>query len=150
VIFAGTTKARIPDHITRLYIDTNVFIYLLEGEPRFAGPVAEIMAEADTCEITLVTSEVAICECMVGAHRRGDPDLIAQYEAFFDEAAQVLEIIPAGSGIMAQAPAIAGTLRLKILYALHVASALLAGCDGFLTNDAGIASIEGQLEVVGL
>jgi predicted nucleic acid-binding protein len=144
------TKTALPDHITRLYLDTNIFIYLLEGEPRFADPVADIMTEADARDITLVTSEFAICECLVGAHRRGDPDLIAQYEEFFEEAAQALEIIPADSGIMAQAPAIAGTLRLKILDALHVASALIAGCDGFLTNDAGIPSIDGQLEVVGL
>ena len=144
------TKLRLPEGITRLYLDTNIFIYLLEGERQFADPVADILREADARRITLVTSEFAVCECLVGAHRRADPDLIAQYEAFFADAARVFEMVPAGSSILAQAPAIAGTLLLKILDALHVASALIAGCDGFLTNDTGIPSIDGALEVVGL
>ena len=144
------TKPLLPEGVTRLYLDTNIFIYLLEGEARFSEPVAKILTEADARNITLVTSEFAVCECLVGAHRRGDPDLIAQYEAFFEDATLVFEMVAAGSPILAQAPAIAGTLRLKILDALHVASALMAGCNGFLTNDAGIPPIDGQLEVVRL
>jgi len=144
------TKARIPDHITRLYLDSNIFIYLLEGEDQFSVPVGEILEEADARGVTLVTSEFAICECLIGAHRRGDPELIAQYEAMFEEASQSIEILPAQSRVLVRAPDIAGALRLKILDALHVASALIAGCDGFLTNDAGIPSIDGQLTRVGL
>lgn len=141
---------RLPENISRVYLDTNIFIYLLEGEARFADPVAEIFAEADARGITLVTSDFAVCECLVGAYRRDDPELIAQYEAFFAEAAQVFEILPAQSDILARAPQLAGALRLKILDSLHVASALIAGCDGFLSNDAGIPSIKGQLERIGL
>jgi len=138
----------IPDHISRLYIDTNIFIYLLEANPTFSGLAAQAIEMAGERGISLVTSEIAVCECRVGAYRRKDQELIDLYEAFFDEIADELEIVPMDSDIIWNAPKLAGSIGLKIVDSLHVSTALVAGCDGFLTNDYGIPSLKDEMEVI--
>lgn len=47
---------------SRIYLDTNVWIYALEGFESFNVPLAELFARVDNEEITAVTSELTLAE----------------------------------------------------------------------------------------
>ena len=130
---------RIADALTginRLFLDTAPVIYHVEGNPAYQATTDLIFQRIQAGEIRAVTSSVTLAECLVHPLRRGDEALAEQFR----------RVITAGRhtnyvGIDAAAER-AAELRarhnLTLTDAFQVAAALMAGCDGFLTNDAGI------------
>jgi predicted nucleic acid-binding protein len=55
----------------------------------------------------------------------------------------VLELLPVSQETLENAATVGARHRLKVVDAIHVATALAAGCDAFLTNDAGIRVSDG-------
>ena len=48
-----------------LYLDTNIFIYALEGYPKFIASVRALFAAIDEGRIRAVTSELTLAESLV-------------------------------------------------------------------------------------
>ena len=48
-----------------VYLDTNVFIYALEGYPAFAEPLAALFRGIDNGTCRAVTSELTLAEVLV-------------------------------------------------------------------------------------
>lgn len=81
----------------------------------------------------LFASDLTRLECRVKPLHDKDPDLLKDYDGFF--AGSLTQIIPLSSEIMDRATEIRATYGFKIPDAIHLAAALVAGCDVFLTND---------------
>ena len=79
--------------------------------------------------------------------RRGDVELQANYEAVLFQSD--LKLLPLDPDVLREAARLrAAIIGLRTPDALHAATALLAGCTLFLTNDAGFRRIPGLPLVV--
>ena len=76
----------------RVYLDTNILIYLIEGHPEFHGAVLSLFSEANQQGTRLVVSDLCQCECLMGAHKIQDQDLVRAYEGFFYRCGPLFEI----------------------------------------------------------
>ena len=118
---------------SRIYVDTNIFIYLIEGNPERTRSVIEIFQDIVNADAIVVTSEMTVAECFYGASKQQNLAAITAYEALFSSTD--IEIIPL-DGALAKRAAISGAeLSLKLIDSLHYICALEEGCDFFFTSD---------------
>jgi predicted nucleic acid-binding protein len=122
---------------SKLYIDSNVLIYLIEGLEPFAGLAARTFEIAGRAGALVVTSELSAAECMIRPFRERNAKLIRSYERLFEDENDIIRL-PVEYGIIKSAAEIGGELRLKLADAIHLASAMAAGCEVFVTNDKDI------------
>jgi predicted nucleic acid-binding protein len=121
-----------------VYVDTNVFIYFLEGD-RDAGARAEaLFAHADRVGAVLLTSELTAAECLYKPHKDGNLRLASLYGDLFDSGE--VQIIPLTGDLARRAAGDAGALGLRLIDSIHYLSALEAGCDVFVSADARFRS----------
>lgn len=132
---------------TRIYVDANVWIYHLEGHPRYFGPIERLKDLTAFQEVQLLTSELSICEVLVPAQRRQEALKIATYLAFFENGS-FAELIPTTRAVYVEASRLRAALNLKTPDAIHLASAALTGCTAFLTNDMAIRMTPGMQRVL--
>lgn len=131
----------------RIYVDTNIWIYFLEGHPAFAPKVQAIFLAARSADATLHTSEIAIAECLIKPARDGNEDQISAYDVLFGDAD--ITILAIDGSLARRAALAAGALGLKLIDAMHYVSAREASCSHFLTADGRFKSGAG-LTVIGL
>lgn len=113
----------------KVYLDTCLVIYLVEGEAGIAQTVeAAVLAQsaAEYCGSALLR-----LECLVGPLRSGNTALVEQYERMFAS----LSWLPMPDSVYDHAARLRAAHALKTPDALHLATALEAGCDEFWTND---------------
>ena len=134
---------------SRVYLDTNVLIYLIEGHAEFLPRVAEMMLGTKKSGGTLILSELCKCECLIGPMKNGRDDLVEKYEAAFEELTDV-EYMGFDSSALEQVPEIAALCGLKLVDAMHLSLALQAGCDGFVTNDRGFDRADDLIDLIRL
>lgn len=114
----------------RIYLDTAIVIYLIEWVAFYATAVdARLKAPG----IVRVASDLTRMECRAKPLRDGDLDLIKDYDDFFDQA--VAEIIRLSPQVIDSATEIRAQHRFRTPDSIHLAAAVVSGCDVFLTND---------------
>ncbi len=117
-----------------VYLDTNTLIYLTEGDPAFKVQIGEVIAAIDHAQSRVITSELALTEVMVKPYRDHDETLINAYEQLF---AALVETLPLRRDELLYAARLrADHAGLRTPDALHIATALLAEADVFVTGDA--------------
>lgn len=123
-------------------IDTAVFIYFIEEEPRFLPLVLPLFAEADEGRRELVTSALTLLEVLVVPYRAGNRQLAERYEHLLtmSRGIRMVELTRDQLRAAAQLRAATGA---KTPDALHLVSALGAGCKTFVTNDRRLPSVPG-------
>jgi predicted nucleic acid-binding protein len=132
-------------HLTlsgRIYLDTNIFIYALEGYPIFRSVLTTLFNALDRGELTAVTSELTLAEVLV----KPLLDHHAERQAAYLQALQPstsLQIVPVSRDILIAAARLRADANLKLPDAIHAATAQLTGCAQFLTNDARFSSLPG-------
>jgi predicted nucleic acid-binding protein len=86
-------------------------------------------------------------ECLVLPLRNGDSRLVADFDTFFS--AEVAEMVPFTPAVFWRAAKIRAQYNFRTPDALHLAAAVDAACDLFLTNDALLTRYPGlAVEVV--
>lgn len=125
-----------------LAIDTAIFIYFIEEEPRFLPLVVPLFEEADAGRRELVTSSVTLLEVLVVPYRVGAIQLAERYELLLTRSRGVRMTDITRDQLRAAARLRAAT-GVKTPDALQMASALGAGCRTFLTNDRAVPPIPG-------
>ena len=60
---------------SKLYVDTNVFIYSIEGEAKKKKAIEYFFMSVSSKINTIVTSELTIAECLIKPIRDGNIDL---------------------------------------------------------------------------
>ena len=123
-------------------IDTAVFIYFIEEEPRFLRHILPLFAEADQGKRELVTSALTLLEVLVVPYRAGNRQLAERYEALLTRSKGIRMIELTRDQIRAAAQLRAAT-GAKTPDALHLVSALGAGCKTFVTNDRRLPTVPG-------
>jgi predicted nucleic acid-binding protein len=125
----------------RVYVDTNVFIYFLESHPEFFAAAAPVILGMHGKQFHGFTGEIAVAETMVGPYRTNNPIIISNTRNFFG-AAHFLTILPHDTVIFDHAAQLRARQRMKFVDAVHIATALHAACEFFITNDKTIRSVD--------
>jgi predicted nucleic acid-binding protein len=113
-----------------VYLDAAPVIYAVEQVPLYA---AAVDARLSTAEVVQVVSDLTRMECRVKPLRDGNSDLLKDYDDYFEGA--VTEIVALSREVIDGATAIRAQYGLKTPDAIHLAAAVVSGCDVFLTND---------------
>ncbi len=127
--------------MTRLYLDANSIIYSIEGTLEFRGQALGWIKQAETADGVVVTSRRSRLECRVKPLRDGDADLLARFDGLF--ARDVLEMVDVTSEVIERATELRAAHNFRTPDAIHLASALVAGADVFLTGDRDLAKCPG-------
>ena len=123
-------------------LDTAIFIYFIQENPRFLPLVLPLFDEADKGTRELVTSAVTLLEVLVVPYRTGDIQLAKRYELLLTRSRGVRMIELTNDQLRAGAQIRAAT-RMKTPDALQLAAALGAGCRTLLTNDRDLPPVPG-------
>lgn len=120
--------------MSRIYWDTMLFIYWLEGNPQFGKRVDSIWTRMEQRNDHLITGALALGEVLGGAYKRGaDKERIQEVRTALENA--VSEVIPFTAETAELFGRIKGSLNIPSADAIHLACAAAAGTDLFLTND---------------
>jgi predicted nucleic acid-binding protein len=121
-------------HHERVYVDANIFIYLIEGLPELKSQIAEFRDLLFDGAVELVTSELTLCETLVAPFRTGRNDLVALYRDLIENSG-AFDVRPTTRDTYMRASLYRADMALKTPDAIHVATAVEAGCTVFLTHD---------------
>ncbi len=136
----------IPDG-RRIYLDANVFIYALEGYPRFVEILRELFARLDAGILHAVTSELTLAEVLVKPLLNNNTRLQIVYQEALQTSA-ALTLAPVSRTLLVEAARLrASHGALKLPDALHAATAQAYACHTFITNDQRFKTLP-TLEVV--
>jgi predicted nucleic acid-binding protein len=118
----------------RVYLDANVLIYAMETDSEEGMLARRWLRQMDLGRISGVTSGLTALEVLPHPIAAGDTKLVGAYRRLLMDR-PTLRIAPVSDAILARATEIRASLGSTTPDALHVATALLEGCDGLLTND---------------
>ena len=113
----------------------------MERHEPYLTLLAPAWQQAEAGQLVVVCSELAIAETLVRPIREGDPDLEAAFRNVF--AAPEVQVVPATRRHWEETARLRAATGLKTPDALHAATALLAGCALFITNDADFRRVDG-------
>ena len=126
-----------------IYLDTCIFIYWIEGPAPFDTRVRTHLAGLQAAGHRFAVSEFTRLECLVKPLGVGDGALLLDYERMF--LAPNVTFVPLSAPVYERAANVRGGYayasgkRYSAQDALHLAAAVQAGCDSFLTNDLRLA-----------
>ena len=122
----------------RYYLDTAPVIFDVQNVAPFA---ASVNAKLSVAGLTLITSEMARLECRVKPLHDGNRIMLANFDDYF--AHTIAEMVPLNRAVVDLATGIRAQFNFKTPDALHVAAAVYAKCDVFLTNDYRLSRFTG-------
>jgi len=125
--------------VTRVYWDSMLFIYVLEGNPTFGPKVRNILNRIVSRGDTLSTSVFTIGEILTGPRRRGSVSGVDAVRKYFSSGA--VEILPFTQQTADQYSMVRAANRVSQADAIHVATAAEAGVDIFFTNDEDVRKL---------
>ena len=118
--------------MSRIFWDTNLFVYLLEDKGERTEQVVALRQRMIERQDQLLTSALTLSEILVKPLQAGDRELMRHYERTITASAAVLPFDQAASAAFAtvrQDPSI------HPADAIQLACASAAGVDMFITND---------------
>jgi predicted nucleic acid-binding protein len=123
-------------------LDTVVFIYFIEENPRFLSVIDPVFADIDTGKRTAVTSAITLLEVLVVPYRAGDFRLAERYEALLTRS-RGLRLIDVDRDQLRGGAELRARFRLRTPDALQLGAALSGGCEAFVTNDRSLDRLPG-------
>ena len=132
----------------RVYIDANFFIYFLNQKAPYFEIVTPIIQAADRGELQAICGDAVVSEVMVHPYKAQSPSEIARVKSFFSRE-EFVTVVRHGQETFDLVAQLRATSNMRMLDALHYASAVNAGCRYLLTNDKDFKT-SGIIEVIGV
>ena len=126
--------------VALLYVETSPFIYYTEKRPGYVDKARAIFRYLDEGRLSVITSTIALSETLVKPIREHDEALVNAYSELFESTAG-LSMMPVSAAVARLSAQLRAHYELKTPDALHLATALEAHCDAFLTNDKGFKRV---------
>jgi predicted nucleic acid-binding protein len=120
------------------YLDTNIVIYAVEGQPAFQQRARNHIAALEAAGHRFVVSELTWTECLVWPLRASDGPLLLEYQRFF--LGPHLTSVPLTAAVHQRAALVRGVHGYSLGDSLHLAVAVEYRFDRFLTNDLRLAA----------
>ena len=125
----------------QIYFDTTPLIYYLDSFQPYAHKVRSFIAESLSQESSFITSTIVNTEYLAIPFREQDYEKVMEFERF--KQILNLEVISVDNSVSTQAARIRAKYRgIKGMDSIHLATAIIQGCDVFLTNDKQLKQIE--------
>lgn len=125
-----------------VYLDADAIIYAIEKIDPYAALLLPLFEAINRRALSLVGSELLLVETLVKPISEGDVDLEAAFRQFLT-ASREMALIPVSRAILERALELRVIHRIRTPDAIHAATALLAGCTLFVTNDPAFRRIDG-------
>lgn len=123
-------------------LDTPPLIYFIEEHPRYLPAVRPVFAAMTEGTVTGVTSALTLLETLVLPFRVGNAPLAEQYHALLTRG-YGLRIDDITRAVLRAAAQLRAAHNIKTPDAIHLATALIARCPVYLTNDRDLPPIPG-------
>lgn len=115
-------------------IDTPIFVYNFEQNPRFQRSAAEVFREVLNNRLKGVTSMITLMELLVQPLQGGRSDVVQQYEALLSSLPN-LRVLTIDHAAAKQAAVLRAAYQLRPADALQIATCIVNGATAFVTND---------------
>ncbi len=132
----------------RVYVDTNIFIYFLEQHDRYFTAVLPFFEQFNARQSLAHTGDAVVAETLYKPYQADDALRVSEFKEFFAQE-EFITVLPHTKKVFELAAELSPKRGMKLIDALHYATAVLAGCKFFLTNDQGFASSQ-AIEVIQL
>lgn len=119
----------------RIALDTSVFIYQLEANPRYVHLTDHIFAWVERPHHAAITSTITMTELLVQPYRDADEQRVNEFFGLLSTYPNLDWIAP-GLEVADIAARVRAAHRLRTPDALQAACAVWAHATGFVTNDA--------------
>lgn len=116
-----------------MFLDAAPTIYYLSADSPFHAPTVQAIAYCVRASIRIVASPITLAETLVG---EADP---SKQRVVRNLLTTQIVMVGIGVQIAEEAARLRRATRLKLPDCLQLATALLSGCDTFLTNDVQLA-----------
>jgi predicted nucleic acid-binding protein len=117
-----------------LYLDSNVLIYALESRSVWNESATRLLKQGSRGRCVMMTGDAAMAEVLVGVHRAPQPTGVEEVQALF--ASPLVTVASHSHEAFRAAALIRGTVGGQLIDALHLATAIEAGCDAVISHDA--------------
>jgi predicted nucleic acid-binding protein len=128
-------------------IDTPLFIYHLEANKKYSNLTQKSFSSMENGSWHGVTSIITLMEINVHPWRIGREDVARKYETLLTNFPN-LEIVNIDRDIARVAAQLRARFDVRPPDALQVASSLVAGARGFLTNDRRLSGLQSLAEII--
>ncbi|HEY4053916.1 MAG TPA: type II toxin-antitoxin system VapC family toxin [Terriglobales bacterium] len=118
--------------MSRIFWDTNLFIYLFEDYGKFSQSVTELRDKMLSRGDQLYTSTISLGEVLVKPTEKGDAELCHKYE---EAMVRTATLLPFDLRAARSYSAIRSDRSVRAADAVQLACAASAGIDLFVTND---------------
>ncbi len=145
---AGTAGPNAPRRLPLYGVDTMLFVYHFEGNERFGPAAGRLLQATEEGRCRLVSSVLALMEVLVVPKRHGKEDLCQRYRDLF-ESFPNLSLVPVEREVVEIASDLRARYDLRTPDALHLATAIHAGAESFVSEDRRLRGVQG-VRVVGL
>jgi predicted nucleic acid-binding protein len=122
----------------KVYLDTNPFIYFINKVEIFSDLCVPIFQAIGNRKLLACSSEATLCELLVKPLREGDLNT-AQHIKGFLYSQGYFQMLSHDRSIFELAANIRAVQNLKMIDALHAATAIKNDCNHFITADNNIA-----------
>ena len=119
--------------MSRIFLDTNFFLYLIEGESRRAARARHLLRAFSARKDELLTSVLSLGEILAAPLQRGDHVLVHRYRQIFK--GKGIAVLPFTDSAAEAFARLRAQETVPLADAIQLAIAGAAGCDLFLTCD---------------
>ena len=121
--------------MSKIFFDTNIFIYMFEGLEPFRSQTLNIRRRMIERGDIIVTSTMTLGELLVKPTKLGQASLIEQYDRAIRSTTQVVSF---DAQVAWRFASLRATHNLRCADAIQLACAAHTGVDLFLTNDINL------------
>jgi predicted nucleic acid-binding protein len=133
--------------LTRVGLDTALFIYHLEENPAYLRLTRELFSGIEMGARAGITSTITLMEIIVRPLSLNRPDIARKYEAFLVNFPN-LEIIDLDRDVVRRAARIRAAYRIRTPDALQISACLSRGAETFITNDRRLERVQDKVDVM--
>ena len=131
-----------------VYFDTNPIIYFLNQTNGYFELCLELFQGIDDGVFRAYSGDICLTELLVKPIRDNDPLQVRNIKALFDEG--FFQLLAHNREVLEMTAEIRATQNLKMVDAIHAATAIHYQCDFIITADKGISSRLKGIEVIDL
>ena len=129
-----------PELGQRIYLDSNLYIYIFEGVEMHRTRMLELLSAIDSRDVVVIASELLFTEILPRPVKEGRQDLVERYLDLIRNTPRI-HLVPVDRSVILRSVHLRAEFRLRSMDALHLATALVHGCETFITNDRRLARI---------
>ena len=130
-------------------LDTSLFIYAWEYNPRFGDGAQSIVEAVEAGSPRAVVSTLLLTERLVGPLRAGRLEMASRHRDRLSRFPNLTMVAPSEAICWRAAQLRADVPRLRLVDAVHIATAIESGATAFVTNDFDVHADLG-IEIVQL